>query len=293
MKKRVFSLALALLTALSLMPSALAAPKVVLSPQNLAVNGKTVACEKYNIDGANYFKLRDVAALLSGTASQFAVGYDEASKTITVTTGKSYAAVGGELKAGVDNAASAVVSAQKLLIDGRAVTGLSVYNIGGSNFFKLRDLGAQLGFAVDYDAASNTAKIASSDYQPAAAAAPFLYDAAGENDWYYLEPFPGDEQYRLIGVFRFAADGTFTFYAGYLFSEVMADGQGTWQLSGNTVKLKLQYTGGASADASYTLAESGGTLVLTQTSDKGIFGHHGSGFSMTLNKGCYPESYDF
>ena len=165
MKKRVFSLALALLMALSLLPAAsAAAPKVVLSPQRLSVNDKTFSCEKYNIDGANYFKLRDLAKLLSGTASQFAVGYDEASKTISVTTGKPYTAVGGELDAGTDHSASAVVSAQKLLIDGRAVTGLSVYNIGGSNFFKLRDLGSQLGFRVDYDAASNTALVFSRDF---------------------------------------------------------------------------------------------------------------------------------
>jgi hypothetical protein len=31
---------------------------------DLAVDGKTVDCEKYNIDGSNYFKLRDIAYLL-------------------------------------------------------------------------------------------------------------------------------------------------------------------------------------------------------------------------------------
>ena len=35
------------------------------------------------------------------------------------------------------------------------------YNIDGSNYFKLRDLGNALGFTVDYDADSNTAIVLS------------------------------------------------------------------------------------------------------------------------------------
>ena len=47
------------------------------------------------------------------------------------------------------------------MIDGKAADGLSVYNIGGNNYFKLRDLGDALGFTVDYDADSNTAIVLS------------------------------------------------------------------------------------------------------------------------------------
>lgn len=42
-----------------------------------------------------------------------------------------------------------------------ARSNLSVYNIGGSNFFQLRELGTALGFTVDYDAATNTAIVLS------------------------------------------------------------------------------------------------------------------------------------
>ena len=54
---------------------------MVLSPQKLSVNGTNVDCGKYNIDGANYFKLRDLAYMLNGTASQFDVGFDAAAST--------------------------------------------------------------------------------------------------------------------------------------------------------------------------------------------------------------------
>lgn len=133
------------------------AVKAVLSPQKLTVDGKDIECEKYNIDGSNYFKLRDLAQLLNGTESQFAVGYDEATSTVTITTGKAYVSTGTELVTGVDNSATAQPSNQTILINGVAHGDLTVYNIGGSNFFQLRELGNILGFEVDYDVTTDTA----------------------------------------------------------------------------------------------------------------------------------------
>lgn len=129
----------------------------VLSPQKLAVDGSDIECEKYNIGGSNYFKLRDLAQLLNGTGSQFGVGFDAASSTVTITTGAAYEPTGSELATGVDNSATAQPSDQAILIDGVKHDGLTAYNIGGNNFFQLRELGNILGFEVDYDASTNTA----------------------------------------------------------------------------------------------------------------------------------------
>ncbi len=161
MKKRVLSLILILLLLAALAPTGLAA-EVVLSPQNLTVNGVPIRCEKYNIDGSNYFKLRDLAFLLNGTGSQFAVGYDETLNTVTIVTGQPYEPNGSELLfSGEDKSSETVPSRQTILIDGQTVSDLSVYNIGGSNFFKLRELGFAVGFDVDYDGATNTAFVMS------------------------------------------------------------------------------------------------------------------------------------
>ncbi len=160
--KTILAFALILTLLVSLGAPALAA-KTVLSPQKLTVDGKAVDCEKYNIDGSNYFKLRDLAYLLNGTNSQFAVGYDEASKTVSIKTGEAYQPVGGELVIGADKSATAVPSAQTIMIDGEVRSDLSVFNIGGNNYFKLRDLGKALCFYVHYDAATNTAVVDQSD----------------------------------------------------------------------------------------------------------------------------------
>ena len=43
----------------------------------------------YKIDGANYFKLRDLAMLLNGSAKQFAVDYDAAAASLTPRSAES------------------------------------------------------------------------------------------------------------------------------------------------------------------------------------------------------------
>ena len=155
--KKTLCLALILCLLLAALPAAAMAYDVVLSPQKLTVDGQYVDCEKYNIDGSNYFKLRDLAFLLMGTNAEFGVGYDPEANSVTVTPGMPYEPVGGELTVGEDKSATAVPSEQTIWFMGFPVKGLSIYNIGGNNFFKLRDLGQALNFAVDYDETTNTA----------------------------------------------------------------------------------------------------------------------------------------
>ena len=158
-KLTVLILTLALLVSLSAPAFAF---KAVRSAQNLTVDGKSVACDKYNIDGSNYFKLRDLAQLLNGTGSQFDVGWDDVNKVVSITTKHAYTTPNGhELEIGDDLSASTVVSSQTIMIDGVVRTDLTVYNIGGSNFFKLREMGDALGFYVDYDKETNTAIVVS------------------------------------------------------------------------------------------------------------------------------------
>ena len=161
--KTMFALLLAVVLVLGLAAPALAA-NTMRSVQNLTVNGEAVECEKYNIDGYNYFKLRDLAKLLDGTNSQFNVDYDQAAKMMIVTTGVPYTTPNGtELQVGADLSASAMPSVQSLMIDGELCETLTAYNIGGNNYFQLRELGKTLGFYVHYDKATNTAIVDESE----------------------------------------------------------------------------------------------------------------------------------
>jgi len=132
------------------------AADVVKSPQKITVDGETVTCDVYNIDGNNYFKLRDVAAMLNGTGSGFSVDWNEKTETVTITTGAAYKLIGGEMKNGTDKSDTARKSSQKIIIDGETDKSMSVYNIGDNNYFKLRELGNALDFDVDYDEKNDT-----------------------------------------------------------------------------------------------------------------------------------------
>ena len=111
----------------------------------------------YNIKGNNYFKLREVAILLSGTKAQFDVGWDAESSTILLTSGTAYTGTDSIVATPIANpvARNTPVSIKK---DGAYIL-LNAYNINGNNFFKLRDLAAAFDFGVTWDAATNTVGI--------------------------------------------------------------------------------------------------------------------------------------
>lgn len=116
----------------------------------LTVNGSAADPTVYKIDGNNYFKIRDVAALLNGTEKQFTVGYDNTTKSATATTGQPYTKQGGDLSgAATGGNQSATPSNDAIYVDGQKIDA-QVYKIGGSNYFKLRDLGKALNFCVGW-----------------------------------------------------------------------------------------------------------------------------------------------
>lgn len=116
---------------------------------SVLVDGEDVAFDAYNIGGNNYFKLRDLAYVLNGTEKQFEVGFDSAKNAIMLTSGEEYTPVGGEMSGG-NNSNTVTPATAQIYLDGREIK-LTAYNIGGSNYFKLRDLGEAVNFGVSYD----------------------------------------------------------------------------------------------------------------------------------------------
>ncbi len=156
--KRILALLLALVLTFSLASAAMAA-QVQPTNQNITIDGEAVYCPAYNIDGYNYVKLRTLASLMRQTKSAFDVQYDEATETVTVTTGKAYTGPVEEMFIMVDLSGTAVPSSQTIVIDGVERSDLSVWNLGGNNWFRLADLADALGFGLTYDKESNTAAI--------------------------------------------------------------------------------------------------------------------------------------
>ncbi|MBP5166019.1 MAG: metallophosphoesterase [Oscillospiraceae bacterium] len=133
-------------------------PACMVSNQAVTLDGEEVQIAHYNVNGNNYFKLRDLACILNGTAYQYNVGYDRESRTVIVTTGEGYNALNTDMLIGDDRSSTCVVSNQPVSVNGETVA-VRAYNIGGENYVRLRDLAEYIGCGVDYDAATRTAQI--------------------------------------------------------------------------------------------------------------------------------------
>ncbi len=141
--------------ALSALPG-LADPTVSALPNHalFTVDGQTAAPTAFLIDGSNYIKLRDIAAMLADTEKGFAVAYDLATDSVALAGGRTYTPLGTEL-AGVRDAAvvQAGAGSQQITLDGAPLT-LTAYMIDDENYVKLRDLAQAIDCGITYDPAT-------------------------------------------------------------------------------------------------------------------------------------------
>jgi len=123
--------------------------KATPTASKVLVDGKNVAFDAYNIAGNNYFKLRDLAYVLNGSAKKFSVAWDGANNAIALESGKAYTAVGGEMATKGSSVVNAASSTSVIMLNG-AVVKLTAYNIADNNYFKLRDVGIAFDFDVSW-----------------------------------------------------------------------------------------------------------------------------------------------
>jgi hypothetical protein len=84
---------------------------------------------------------------------------------IALTSGRPYEAVGGEMVPGDGQPKNAVPTPSRIFLNGLELN-LAAYNIGGNNFFKLRDLMGALDIGVTYDEVTRNIGIDTSQGYP-------------------------------------------------------------------------------------------------------------------------------
>jgi len=120
------------------------------STQTVNVDGRNVEFAMYALNGGsvNYIRVRDLAALLNGTAAQFEVGWNG---NITLTSKSPY--TGATDKAPFNTEMAYTVYGSPTYVDGQAVNLDAIqieYQGGGFTYYKLRDLAQALGFNVGW-----------------------------------------------------------------------------------------------------------------------------------------------
>ena len=130
-------------------------PKAIFTDSAVYVNNKKVSFKAYNIGGNNYFKLRDLAYVFSGTKKQFEVVWDG---KVNLISGQPYTVAGGELVVGDGANRPYAESKNEILIDGVPVS-FKAYSIDGNNYFKLRDICKCFDIGVIWDGDLNRIRI--------------------------------------------------------------------------------------------------------------------------------------
>ena len=128
------------------------------SPQSITVNGIVVDMKAYNYEGHNYIMLRDLASSLVGTVNEFAVGWEESSKTITITTGVPETETEAVTALSVPEIIGASQNSDSIVVDGSRIS-VNGFLANGRHYYSLRELAQIFGLNLDYDAATQTVLI--------------------------------------------------------------------------------------------------------------------------------------
>ena len=157
MKKNIIAATLSAAMVVGSVPFAGAASAVAAVPtrdkgQAVYVNDARVYPTGYNIADNNYFKLRDI-----GTLVGFGVEWNGETQTVEISTARTTPSTEG-ISDTAASGAVAKISDQRITVDGVQVN-MTAYQIGGSNYVKLRDIGKQVDFGVGYDNATASVRI--------------------------------------------------------------------------------------------------------------------------------------
>ena len=121
------------------------------SPHAIYVDGTKASVAAYEINGNNYFKLRDIAAIVNGSEKQFEVSWNNDAKRIDLTSGKPYTIVGGELGA-IGSASKQAETSTAVVYKDNAQMDYTGYNIDDNNYYKLRDVCKSFDIGINWDA---------------------------------------------------------------------------------------------------------------------------------------------
>lgn len=118
---------------------------------SVSMNGSALKMHAYVANGNNYVRLRDFAAALNGTGSQFGLDYDSTAQAIVINNGAAYPGILDPNVTAENNTVLTKLQQPVMLVDGQPVA-VHSYLIGSLNYMKIRDLAAAVGCGIDWDA---------------------------------------------------------------------------------------------------------------------------------------------
>ena len=136
--------------------------EAIRSKMKLIIDGEPVNLQAYNIDGSNFFRLRDLAFVLMNTEKEFAVAWDLEDKTISISKSSDYSPVGGEMEVKGKLSGEGKRNIFPIIINDEEKK-IGAYNVDDNTYFKLRDLAMEIDFGLTWDAITKTISIETSE----------------------------------------------------------------------------------------------------------------------------------
>ncbi len=154
MKKRAITIFVAVILTIAGIQVCAYAADAVKTESSIYLNDSRVSIDGYNINGNNYFKLRDLAYALRDTTSCFDVEWNAESDQVELMTQKAYSGYADEIRWWISPVYAAETTSA-LLIDGQKID-ITAYNINDYNYYKLRDLGEFIPLGIYWDEAEDS-----------------------------------------------------------------------------------------------------------------------------------------
>ena len=115
---------------------------------SLMIDQKTIGANFYRIMEKDYIKLRDFAAIVSGTKNQFEVKYDSKTNTVQIITGGVYTSIGNEMLLDSSGKCITKKSPYNVEINGANVS-IQGYTVDGDLYFHVVELAEALAMKVE------------------------------------------------------------------------------------------------------------------------------------------------
>jgi len=130
--------------------------KATPTSSKVSLNGEHLEFDSFNIDGYNYFKLRDISSALCDTSKCFSISWIPSYDAISMKATESYENLYLSPKSTEDKTALRTTA---LLFFNYEQVNFEGYNIDGYNYFKLRDIAEVAGLGIEWNEETNTISI--------------------------------------------------------------------------------------------------------------------------------------
>ncbi len=121
------------------------------STATIYIDGRVTHFTAYNINGENYFKIRDIANSVNHTKSCFNVEWYEEQNTIVLKSGESYIPTGQEMQVSFDKEPKPIQKSESKVFLNDSQIDIKSYRIEDNTYYRLRDIAEQFHFLVDWD----------------------------------------------------------------------------------------------------------------------------------------------